>query len=225
MLQFGRAIGKRPQLQFQGGIVRALWLYPWRFQGAKYSIDSDSSSDEEESVRQEARGSAKYLGRVYPRGPANDAYDNEIMSLALELARECFEKDEVPIGAIILNHKGKVIGAARNHQQGAHDTLAHAEMNALNVARRYTNASRLDGCRLYCTVEPCIMCFGACLLHHIDEVIYGASSPVFGACGSSVDVQRTESSLNHRITVRGGVMEEECSSLMKEFFKKKRQKC
>eukprot|EP01138_Halocafeteria_seosinensis_P010523 gb/GECG01010743.1/.p1 GENE.gb/GECG01010743.1/~~gb/GECG01010743.1/.p1 ORF type:complete len:141 (+),score=15.86 gb/GECG01010743.1/:1-423(+) len=108
MLQFGRAIGKRPQLQFQGGIVRALWLYPWRFQGAKYSIDSDSSSDEEESVRQEARGSAKYLGRVYPRGPANDAYDNEIMSLALELARECFEKDEVPIGAIILNHKGKV---------------------------------------------------------------------------------------------------------------------
>ena len=112
MLKVGRAILQqvvvRPQFQRQLGIVTSTTLRQSRFQYGNYSEDTDSSSDEEISSRQFEKGSVKYLGRIYPRAADNDTYDNEIMDLALELARDSFDKEEVPIGAIVLNHKGKV---------------------------------------------------------------------------------------------------------------------
>lgn len=144
------------------------------------------------------------------------------MRQALREAEEALRKDEVPVGAVIV-YKGKVIARAHNQIKLLNDPTAHAEMIAVTQAANFFKNERLPNTSLYVTIEPCSMCAGAIVLARVKNLIYGADDPKAGACGSVVDVVRN-SKLNHRLKVTTGVLEEECSQLIKEFFKKKRAK-
>ena len=144
------------------------------------------------------------------------------MRQALKEAQEAFDKDEVPVGAVVV-HKGKVIARAHNQIKLLRDPTAHAEMIALTQAANFFKNERLIGCSMYVTIEPCSMCAGALILARAKHIIYGAFDPKAGACGSVIDVARNRK-LNHRLKVTTGVLEEECRQLISEFFKNKRAK-
>ncbi|MCH7690291.1 MAG: nucleoside deaminase [candidate division Zixibacteria bacterium] len=145
-----------------------------------------------------------------------DQYE-DYMRLAIDQAGEAFEADEVPIGAVVVHHN-KVIGRGYNQTERLKDATAHAEMIALSAAFNHIGDWRLEDCYLFSTVEPCTMCAGAAVLSRIKRIVYGASDPKFGACGSIFNVP-TEKKLNHRIEVVSGVLSEEISDMMKQFFK------
>lgn len=140
---------------------------------------------------------------------------------ALKEAQKAFDADEVPVGAIIV-HKGKIIARARNQIKLLKDPTAHAEMIAITQAASYLENERLLATTLYVTIEPCMMCAGALVLARVERVCFGASDPRTGAFGSVIDINKKK--LNHNIAVCKGVLEEECSLLIKEFFKNKRKK-
>jgi len=142
------------------------------------------------------------------------------MRLALAQARRALALDEVPIGAVVV-HEGVVVGAGFNHPVSSGDPTAHAEVVALRAAARARGNYRLPGTTLYVTVEPCLMCVGAIVNARVDTVVYGAAEPKFGAVRSLLDVGAL--ALNHRFEVIQGVLEEECRSLMVEFFKSRRR--
>ena len=142
------------------------------------------------------------------------------MQEAIKQARIAFAKDEIPIGAVIV-HKGKIISRAHNQVELLKDPTAHAEMIAITQATNYLGAKWLLGSEIYVTIEPCSMCTGALVLARIKNIYFGAQDPKTGACGSVVNLAKNKK-LNHRIEVKGGILEKECSSLMTEFFKKKR---
>lgn len=144
------------------------------------------------------------------------------MSEAVKEAVKAFEADEVPVGAIIV-HKGRIIARAHNQIKLLKDPTAHAEMIAITQAAAHLGSERLMDVTLYTTVEPCSMCAGALVLGRVEKLVYGASDPKTGACGSVVNITNNKK-LNHRIEVKKGVLEEECAWLLKEFFKKKRLK-
>ncbi|MDD5428467.1 MAG: tRNA adenosine(34) deaminase TadA [Candidatus Omnitrophica bacterium] len=146
--------------------------------------------------------------------------DRVYMTEALKEAQKAFDADEVPVGAVIV-HKGKVIGRAHNQIKMLKDPTAHAEMIAITQAASYLENERLPGARVYVTIEPCMMCAGALILARVEKLYFGAADPRTGAFGSVVDINKKK--LNHKIEVMGGVLEEECGLLMKEFFKKKRR--
>ena len=146
--------------------------------------------------------------------------DSFYMSQAIKEAKKAFDRDEVPVGAVIV-HKGLIIARAHNQIEMLKDPTAHAEMIAITQAANYLKNERLIGCTLYVTIEPCSMCAGAMVLARIDKLTYGASDKKTGACGSVVDIT-SHKKLNHKVKVKKGVLEEEAFSLMKEFFKKKR---
>jgi len=146
-----------------------------------------------------------------------DQYE-DYMRLAIDQATEAFEADEVPIGAVVI-HNNKVIGRGYNQTERLKDATAHAEMIALSAAFSHIGDWRLEDCYLFSTVEPCTMCAGAAVLSRIKKIVYGASDPKFGACGSIFDVP-TEKKLNHRIKVVSGVLSDEISDMMKQFFKR-----
>ncbi|MCK4463531.1 MAG: tRNA adenosine(34) deaminase TadA [Candidatus Omnitrophica bacterium] len=148
--------------------------------------------------------------------------DNVYMKEALKEAKKAFEKDEVPVGAIIV-FKRQVIGRAHNQIKALKDPTAHAEMIAITQAAAYLKNERLKDCDMYVTIEPCSMCVGALVLARVRKIVYAAKDPKTGACGSVFNLA-SSSRLNHRIKVKSGVMQSKCSSLMKEFFKKKRIK-
>ncbi|MDD5270780.1 MAG: tRNA adenosine(34) deaminase TadA [Candidatus Omnitrophica bacterium] len=143
------------------------------------------------------------------------------MSEALKQACDAFEKDEVPVGAVIV-HGGRIIARAHNQIEMLKDPTAHAEMIAITQAAAHLGSERLIDCSLYATVEPCSMCAGALVLARVKHIYYGAKDPKTGACGSVFDIADSKK-LNHRIKVTGGVLAQECGSLMTEFFKKKRK--
>jgi tRNA(adenine34) deaminase len=143
------------------------------------------------------------------------------MSEALKEASAAFAKDEVPVGAVIV-HKGKIISRAHNQVELLKDPTAHAEMIAITQATNYLGAKWLLDSAIYVTIEPCSMCCGALVLARIKNIYFGAKDPKTGACGSVVNIAENQK-LNHRIKVRGGVLEAECSRLLKEFFRKKRR--
>lgn len=145
---------------------------------------------------------------------------NPYMHLAIEEARKAFDKDEVPVGAVIVKDK-KVISSAFNLRQTTKSATAHAEILAIKAACRYFNNWHLDDCDLYVTLEPCIMCAGAIINARIRNLYFGAFDPKAGACGSVTDVFILNE-LNHRVTVYGGIMEDKCAGLLKEFFRLKR---
>jgi len=148
--------------------------------------------------------------------------DELYMAEALKEAQKAFDKDEVPVGCVIV-YKSKIIARAHNQVELLKDPTAHAEMIALTSAASYLNSKWLNDVSLYATIEPCSMCAGALVLARIKNLIYGASDPKTGACGSVTNIVNNKK-LNHRIKVKKGVLEAECSLLLKEFFKKKRKK-
>lgn len=148
--------------------------------------------------------------------------DEDYMTAALLLAKEAGYSGEVPVGAIVVKD-GEVIGSGHNAPIGRHDPTAHAEIQAMREAAKTLGNYRLVGCTLYVTLEPCAMCTGAIQHARIGRLVYGASDPKTGACGSVVNLM-AEPRLNHHTQVTGGVLAEECGSLLSQFFVERRRK-
>ena len=148
--------------------------------------------------------------------------DTEYMQIALDLARQAALNGEVPVGAIIVKD-GVIIGSGSNAPIGLHDPTAHAEIIAMRQAAQHLGNYRLIDCTLYVTLEPCAMCSGAMQHARIAKLVYGASDPKTGACGSVINLM-AEPKLNHHTEVVGGVLAEECGAVLTEFFKQRRNK-
>jgi tRNA(adenine34) deaminase len=144
------------------------------------------------------------------------------MHFAYQQACLAEQQGEVPVGAVIVK-EGKLIAAAYNQPIAACDPSAHAEIQALRHAGQQLNNYRLPGCELYVTLEPCMMCAGAILHARLARVIYAAPDPKTGVAGSVFNAFEL-SSLNHHTKIIGGVMAQECSDLLKNFFYRQRQK-
>ena len=144
------------------------------------------------------------------------------MREALKEAQKAFEEDEVPVGAVIVSD-GKIIARGHNQVEGLRDPTAHAEIIAITSAANYLRTKWLNDSSLYVTIEPCSMCAGALVLARVKSLYFGASDPKTGACGSIANIANHKK-LNHRIKVARGVLKEECSSLLKDFFNRKRKK-
>lgn len=152
----------------------------------------------------------------------NDHSDQTYMETALELASQAALAGEVPVGAIVVKD-GVVIGRGFNAPIGQHDPSAHAEIQAIRDAAKTLGNYRLVGCTLYVTIEPCAMCAGAIQHARIARLVYGASDPKTGACGSVVNLM-AEPRLNHHTEVIGGAMAEECGAILSQFFASRRKK-
>ena len=142
------------------------------------------------------------------------------MQKALKEAEAAFERDEVPVGCVIV-HKGEVIARAHNQIKMLKDPTAHAEMIAITQAAAYLKNERLNGCDIYATIEPCPMRAGAMVLARVKNLFYAAKDPKSGAASSVVDILQNNN-LNHRVKVTPGILKDESRSLIQEFFKKKR---
>lgn len=142
--------------------------------------------------------------------------DADYMHLALELARLAQNAGEVPVGALVVKD-GEIIGRGFNAPISRHDPSAHAEMMALRDAARNIGNYRLVGCGLFVTLEPCMMCAGAIMHARIARLVYGASDPKTGACGSVLNAF-AEPRLNHHTDVAGGILADECGSMLSNFF-------
>jgi tRNA(adenine34) deaminase len=144
------------------------------------------------------------------------------MGEALREAAKAVERDEVPVGCVIV-HEGRVVGRGHNQTEMLRDATAHAEMLALTQAAEALGNWRLTGCTLYCTLEPCTMCCGAMILSRVSRLVYGAADPKFGAVVSIADVLNNPR-LNHKVQVIGGVRADEAAEMMKAFFQARRNK-
>ncbi len=147
--------------------------------------------------------------------------DEDYMREALALAREAFEMGEVPVGAVAV-WDGKIVGRGMNRRETDKNALRHAEISAIDEACRILGGWRLWKCDLYVTLEPCPMCAGAIINSRVRRVIYGAADKKAGSCGSVADMFALP--YNHRPEVTSGVLEEECSALLTEFFARLREK-
>lgn len=143
------------------------------------------------------------------------------MARALDEARAVLALGEVPVGAVVVRD-GVEIAAGANRTVTAHDPTAHAEVLAVRAAAAALGDWRLSGCTLYVTLEPCAMCAGALVLARVDRVVFGAWDDKAGMAGSVGDVLR-HPRLNHRPEVRGGVRDDECAALLREFFRARRR--
>jgi tRNA(adenine34) deaminase len=152
--------------------------------------------------------------------PAVVPWDDPLMSEALGEARRCLDWGDVPIGAVVARGEA-VLSRAGNQRERLGDPTAHAEIVALREAGRAVRSWRLDGCSIYVTLEPCAMCAGAMVLARVDRLVFGASDPKAGFAGSLGDLVR-DPRLNHRLEVTGGVLAEESSALLREFFATRR---
>ena len=151
---------------------------------------------------------------------AADAAHERFMALALAQAQLAWDRGEVPVGAVVVKD-GEVIATGFNQPISGHDPTAHAEIVALRAAADKLGNYRLPGCELYVTLEPCIMCSGAMMHARLARVIYAATDPKTGACGSVVNLF-DEPSLNHHTGVIGGVLADQASSLLRAFFAERR---
>ena len=142
------------------------------------------------------------------------------MRLAIEQAK--LAGDEVPIGAVVLDSEGNLIGASHNNREVSNDPTGHAEILAIRQAASKLGDWRLAGCTLIVTLEPCVMCAGAIQAARIPKVIFGAFDEAVGAAGSRYDLLRDEK-LGQQTEVIGGVMQEECAALLERFFQDKRR--
>jgi len=147
--------------------------------------------------------------------------DEAGMRAALREARVSLEHDEVPVGCVIV-HDGIVIGRGHNQVESLQDATAHAEVLAIGAASNALGSWRLSECTMYVTLEPCAMCAGAIVLARLGRVVYGASDPKAGACGSVLDVIG-ERRLNHRASLTREILAEECGELLREFFRARRK--
>ena len=147
--------------------------------------------------------------------------DAEYMQIALQLAREAAEEGEVPVGAVVVRD-GEIIGRGRNRREVNKNALAHAELEAIHNACTHLGGWQLVGCTLYVTLEPCPMCAGAIINSRIERVVQGAMNPKAGSCGSLVNL--FDLPYNHRPEIVSGVCSDECSALLKNFFRSLRVK-
>ena len=146
--------------------------------------------------------------------------DADYMQLTLNLAHQAALNGEVTVGAIIVKY-GVIIGRGSNAPIGMHDPTAHAEIIAMRIAAAHLGNYRLVDCTLYVTLEPCAMCSGAMQHARIKKLVYGASDPKTGACGSVINLM-AEPKLNHHCEVVGGILAEKCGAVLSEFFKQRR---
>ena len=142
------------------------------------------------------------------------------MRMALAAASQAKALGEVPVGAVLVR-EGEVIATGFNQPIGQHDPSAHAEIAALRAGATTLANYRMPGCTLYVTLEPCAMCAGAMMHARLARVVYGASDPKTGACGSIVNLF-AEEKLNHHTAVTGGVLSDQCSSMLSSFFAERR---
>ena len=147
--------------------------------------------------------------------------DAVYMRQALDQARNAWALGEVPVGAVVVKD-GEVVATGFNQPIGTHDPTAHAEIMALRAAASILGNYRLPGCELFVTLEPCAMCSGAMMHARLARVVYGASDPKTGACGSIVNLFEQER-LNHHTELVGGVLADECGALLREFFAERRK--
>jgi tRNA(adenine34) deaminase len=143
------------------------------------------------------------------------------MELAIREGEIALRRDEVPIGAIVVKN-GVVIGKGSNQTELLQDPTAHAEMIALTAAVGTVGQKWLTGCTLYVTLEPCAMCAGAAVLARLSTIVFGAYDPKAGACASLYTITN-DVRLNHRIHTVGGLLEEKCGAMLREFFQRKRE--
>ncbi|MCD0505802.1 tRNA adenosine(34) deaminase TadA [Bordetella petrii] len=156
-----------------------------------------------------------------PAAPAPG--DADFMAMALRQAQAAWDIGEVPVGAVVADAQGQVLGTGYNRTIVDSDPTAHAEIVALRAAAQHQSNYRLPGLTLYVTLEPCVMCIGAMLHARLARVVYGAADPKTGACGSVLDVGAV-ARLNHHTTITGGVLAEPCGDLLRRFFRERRAK-
>jgi len=150
----------------------------------------------------------------------NSKEDQRFMRLAIEQAKTAEENGDVPIGAVIV-YKNQIIGKAYNQREQLQDPTAHAEIIALTQAAAFLESWRLNGCTMYVTLEPCPMCAGALVLARMDKLVFGCDDQKAGACKSLYNIVQDER-LNHQLEVVSGVLADECSRLLQDFFEQKR---
>lgn len=144
------------------------------------------------------------------------------MKEAIKQAKKAYKIEEVPIGCVIV-YEDKIIARAYNKRNYKKSTLAHAELLAITKASKVLNDWRLEGCTMYVTLEPCQMCAGAIVQSRLDKVVIGCMNPKAGCAGSVINLLDMKG-FNHQVEVEKGVMEEECSGLLQQFFKELREK-
>ena len=145
----------------------------------------------------------------------------EYMSLALALAKEAAQAGEVPVGCVIADGEGRVIGRGRNRREESGDATAHAEVEAIRQACAALGNWRLEKCSIYVTLEPCPMCAGAIINSRIPTVVYGAKEPLSGSCGSVINL--FEERYGHHPAIYGGVLREDCAGVLSDFFRTVRE--
>ena len=138
------------------------------------------------------------------------------MRRALALAREAMADGDVPVGAVVADRDGRIIGEGRNRREQRRSAVCHAEIEAIRQACAARNDWRLDGCALYVTLEPCPMCAGAVINARIPVLVYGAKEPLTGSCGSVLNL--FEERYGFHPAIYGGVLGEECAGLLRSFF-------
>jgi len=146
--------------------------------------------------------------------------DEKWMKIAIDEALLAMDENEIPVGSILVKND-KIIAQAHNQSILNNDPTAHAEIQLLRKAGKQQENYRLGGTTLYVTLEPCSMCFGAMIHARIERIVFGALDPKTGVCGSCIDLNK-ENFYNHKISITGGVLNKECSELLKLFFKSKR---
>ena len=152
--------------------------------------------------------------------PTSD--DERWMRAALREAEQAFSERETPVGAVVV-HQGRIIGRGTNQVERLQDPTAHAEILAIGAAASAMDSWRLEEAVLYVTLEPCAMCAGAIVLSRLSRLVFGASDPKSGACGSLFNIVR-DARLNHQVELVGGVLEAECGNLLRAFFREIRAK-
>lgn len=148
--------------------------------------------------------------------------DAKYMKIALKEAQKAYEKDEVPVGAIIVKDE-KIIARAHNQKEEKTDTTKHAEILAIQKASKKLKAWRLENCTMYVTLEPCTMCIGAAINARIKRLVYGASDEKTGACGSVLNIPE-EYKFNHIVEIEKNIEEENCKKILQTFFKELRKR-
>lgn len=148
--------------------------------------------------------------------------DTFFMREALKQAQKAFEEDEVPVGAVAV-YKNQIIGRGYNRTEHLQDPTAHAEIIAITAAANALGSWRLEDVTVYTTIEPCIMCAGALVLARVKKIVFGARDEKFGGCGSVFNIVN-ETKLNHQVEIEEGLLREQTTGLMREFFLKKREK-
>lgn len=143
------------------------------------------------------------------------------MRRALDLARDALGHGDVPVGAVVVERGGEIVGGGANRTVADLDSTAHAEILAIREASRHLGSWRLEGCTVYVTLEPCAMCAGALVLSRVERVVFGAWDDKAGMSGSVEDILR-HPRLNHRPQVLGGVLADECGALLTDFFRARR---